>query len=213
MNINKVLILSPLLILSTLSHSFGYTGKCDPCDPEESRHYAIRVGDLLALREKNRELLKASSAGDLERVKELLSEGAEARVKNNEGMTPLHWAAHEGRAHVIEELVHAGGDLNARDKEGMTPLHWASVKGENEAVELLLNLGADINATDKHGETALHFAASFLQEDVVRLLIDRGVYIYKLSDDGYTAYHYAQRPQILRFSEKRERVLKLLEYR
>jgi len=209
----KILVLSLLLALSPLSNSFGYNGKCDPCDPKESRHYGIGPGALLDLRAKNLELLKASSAGDLERVKDLLDEGAEARVMNNEGMTPLHWAAHEGRANVIEELFHAGADLNAQDKDGMTPLHWASSKGRTEAVNLLLDLGAEINAADKRGETALHLAASLLQEEVIRILIDRGIYVYKLSIDGYTAYHYAQMPRVFRSKEKRETILGLLEYR
>lgn len=118
---HEILVLSLLLALSPLSNSFGYTGKCDPCDPKESRHYGIKPGDLLELRAKNLELLKASSAGDLEQLKELLDEGAEVNVMNNEGMTPLHWAALEGGANVIEELFHAGADINTRDKDGLTP--------------------------------------------------------------------------------------------
>ena len=54
------------------------------------------------------------------------------------GMTPLHYAAFEGKVDFIDMLCDNGADILAQDQLGQTPLHWAVQGGEHETCALLL---------------------------------------------------------------------------
>ena len=81
-------------------------------------------------------------------------------ARNENGVTPLHWAArgNENPA-VIAALVDAGADLKARTGYGLTPLHAAAISNANPAViTALLDAGADPNARTEDGETPWDYA-------------------------------------------------------
>lgn len=56
------------------------------------------------------------------RVFALLDAGADSRMADNEGMTPLHYAAMNNDAAIVSLLVSRGADVNAKNKEGLTPV-------------------------------------------------------------------------------------------
>jgi ankyrin repeat protein len=63
--------------------------------------------------------------------------------KDNDGRTPLSWAAGLENEAVVELLLENGAELESKDNDGRTPLSWAAGL-ENEAVaKLLLEKGAD----------------------------------------------------------------------
>ena len=53
---------------------------------------------------------------------------------DRDGLTALHYAAHEAHAAAAAALIHAGSPLDARDAEGWAPLHDASFYGHTELV-------------------------------------------------------------------------------
>ena len=67
-----------------------------------------------------KDLNQASVDGELDRVKELVSGGADVNTKNRMGMTPLVVAAMNNRTAVCEFLVENGADLNATDAQSRT---------------------------------------------------------------------------------------------
>ena len=81
-------------------------------------------------------LLLASMTADLPFMRLLIKHGADPRIANVDGATPLMAAAGLGCLAPTEE---AGTEPEAL-----------------EAVSLLLELGGDVNAVDKNGETAMH---------------------------------------------------------
>lgn len=98
--------------------------------------------------------LFAADRGDLALMRLFLKLGADPRLANFDGTTPLMAAAGVGTNEPNEE---AGDESEAL-----------------EAVKMLLDLGADINTVDKNGDTAMHGAAFNMSPRVVKLLAERG---------------------------------------
>ena len=80
-------------------------------------------------------------------------------ARNENGRTPLHYAAQGGTPSFVVALATAGAHVNARDKRGgWTPLHLAAWFGKSRAVfQALLDVGADPDAKDDAGRTPLEF--------------------------------------------------------
>ena len=131
-----------------------------------------------ALLEAARGKISLSSFGyeeNIEAVKKTLADGADVNAKDDNGLTPLHWAAGIGHKEVSEYLITMGADVNAAETvSGMTPLHFAAALDQKEIVELLLASGADVNAKDVNGGTPLHIAAFRDQKETAKLLIAKG---------------------------------------
>jgi hypothetical protein len=125
-------------------------------------------------------------------VRLLLEHGADPNIKNENGRTPLHWAAREDHVEVARLLLEHGADPNIQDKDGLTPLHVAAFYGHVEVVELLLEHGADPNIQDKYGDTLLHWAASKGRVDVVKLLLAHGANPTVKDKDGKTPLDIAR---------------------
>jgi Ankyrin repeats (3 copies) len=73
------------------------------------------------------ELFSAVTSGNKQRVRELLaSDPAAARLRDDEGATPLHYATLNGEREIAELLLASGADINACDDEfDATPAGWA----------------------------------------------------------------------------------------
>lgn len=80
-------------------------------------------------------------------VKVLLARGADPNARDGIiGMTPLMWAAGDGRTEIVRALIEHGADVDAMSETGVTPL-IAAVSGRRTAVvKLLLAHGVDVNA-------------------------------------------------------------------
>ena len=112
----------------------------------------------------------AASKGHKDVAELLLANKAEVNAKDNDGATPLHWAAHNGHKDVAELLLANKAEVNAKDNDGETPLHWAAAKGHKDVVELLLANGADANVKAKNGATPRSYATEKGYKEVVELL-------------------------------------------
>lgn len=101
--------------------------------------------------------LLASKTADLPYLKLLVELGADSKLANKDGCTPLMAAAGIGTLAPTEE---AGTETEAL-----------------AVVEYLLSLGADVNVVDKNGETAMHGAAYKSLPKMVQFLTDKGAKI------------------------------------
>lgn len=79
---------------------------------------------------------------------------------DNDGRSPLHWAAYKGFADTLRLLLVMGSACNLADKEGCTPLHWAAIRGHTEACTVLLQGGAEdaLTQADSTGSTPSQLA-------------------------------------------------------
>lgn len=80
---------------------------------------------------------------------------------DNEGRSPLHWAAYKGYADTIRLLLFRDAYQVRQDREGCTPLHWAALRGNIEACTILVHAGTkqELAVKDKAGFTPAQIAS------------------------------------------------------
>ncbi|XP_031481616.1 protein S-acyltransferase 24-like isoform X2 [Nymphaea colorata] len=107
---------------------------------------------------------------------------ADVDTPDNDGRSPLHWAAYKGFADCIRLLLFLDAFRGRQDKEGCTPLHWAAIRGNLEACTILVQVGKkeDLMATDNTGLTPAqlasdkgHMQVAFFLRNAKRLLDNR----------------------------------------
>src|SRR5688572_8115212 len=90
--------------------------------------------------------------------------GRRAEVKG--GMTPLLYAARDGKLEAARLLVDAGADLELGDGNAIRPLLMASLNGQIPVARLLIERGANVNADDFWGRTPLWAAVEYRNLDM-----------------------------------------------
>lgn len=118
-------------------------------------------------------LHRAAIRGEVRRIKELISEGADVNVKDFAGWTALHEACNRGYYEVAKQLLAAGAEVNTKGLDDDTPLHDASNNGHFKVVKLLLRYGGDPCQSNRRGETPLKVANS---PTMLNLLLGKGTY-------------------------------------
>jgi ankyrin repeat protein len=129
----------------------------------------------------------AARDGDVERVKQLLNQGADLSEPDNTGEPPLLVASLAGHADVVVLLLERGSDIEIRNKGGLTALHAAAYGGHLDVVELLVAKGADINDEKNfYRMSALHAAAEEGHADVIAFLLTQKADLEAKERNGYT---------------------------
>lgn len=77
--------------------------------------------------------------------------------KDENGMTPLHYALLTDHKQVLETAAKKGCDFNVQTDRGETLLHMAMAAGDISTAAFLLKNGASPDITDHRGRNALHF--------------------------------------------------------
>ena len=104
-------------------------------------------------------LRDAASRGEIDRVRSLLSIGADVNAAKADGVTPLYSASLHGHTAVVTLLLERGANLDATTTpDGFTALWAASAQGHLEVVGLLLAHQANVGVRAR-GFTPLWMAA------------------------------------------------------
>jgi len=85
-------------------------------------------------------------------VTALIHAGAGVDSTDDEGGTPLMWAAWFGSQRAMEVLLAAGANVACFHRDGYTALHLAARSGHADAVRLLLEAGAATEAVNCRNE-------------------------------------------------------------
>jgi cytohesin len=160
----------------------------------------------------------AACDGDVQKLTALLDAKPQlVSTKDEAGMTPLHWAAMEGRKDAVALLLARGAAVNARSQSGYTALSaaaghvppgelsalkgWLSAQlagtrqpdpqSYQEIVAMLLEKHADTKTRDFLGDTPLHEAAYWGHDEIVRLLCEHGADVSAKDMFGETPLHGA----------------------
>ena len=145
----------------------------------------------------------------LDQVTACLTAGAEVNTRDDDGFTPLHWAAINENPAVTEALLAAGAEVDARSISGLTPLHFAAGVYENPAViGLLLEAGANLEARDDDGATPLHRAVLRYNQNPAEIeaLLDAGANAAARNAAGQTPWDLAQENEALKGSDAYRRL-------
>jgi ankyrin repeat protein len=119
-------------------------------------------------------LVSALRAGNAAAALRFLESGADAKVSEPDGTTPLHWAVFHGNLALVQRLLKAGADPNAKNEFGSTPLTEAALAGHSAILKSLLEAGGDANTPMADGMTPLMVVARTTNVEAARLLIDHG---------------------------------------
>lgn len=82
-------------------------------------------------------VIGAVREGHLEALRQLLAGGADVGERDEQGWTPLHWAAGRGDAEAVRLLLEHGADLAAAGRDLRAPLLVAKAAQRQEVVEIL----------------------------------------------------------------------------
>ena len=153
--LNVLLAADPHQDVENLAHSYGLS----------AFHFAVKNGhirvvealidtgvDLTHKSDKGLTALHiAAEEGDVAMIKLLVKYGAadmHATTDDN-GQTPLHAAAYNGRLDAMAALVLLGADPEKQDKHGRTALGHAAWRGRKSCVRYLMQMGAQCNTSTK----------------------------------------------------------------
>ena len=96
---------------------------------------------------------------DLQWVRFLLQNGANANIADNDGRTPLIIASELGFVEAVEALVRNGARVDIANSTGETPLIAAVHSGNLALIEALVAAGANPDLGDASGRTARDYAS------------------------------------------------------
>lgn len=82
-------------------------------------------------------LLDAVKNGDLPRVRDLIQSGEDVNQQDEQGWTPLNWAAAQGDLEAVKTLLNNGADLLKVGRDERTPYMIALAAGRVEVVKYL----------------------------------------------------------------------------
>ena len=131
--------------------------------------------------------------------------GACVTLQDENGETPLHFAASSGNTDGTEWLLQQGADVTAVDKENRTPLHAAAYGGYS--IDLLIQNGADIHLTDNRGWLPLHLAVAKnwrmrpFDDGVAEILFQNGSDITAVDKKGRSLLHLSAKSGRIQLSE------------
>eukprot|EP00062_Callorhinchus_milii_P014450 gi/632963644/ref/XP_007897996.1/ PREDICTED: ankyrin repeat family A protein 2 isoform X2 [Callorhinchus milii] len=112
-------------------------------------------------------------------------------MQDEQGFTPLMWAAAHGQIAVVEFLLQNGGDPHLLANGRESALSLASSKGYADIVKMLLNHGCDVNEYDWNGGTPLLYGVHGNHVKCVETLLEYGADPTAETDSGFNAMDMA----------------------
>ena len=155
--------------------------------------YDDKLDDILDIGQEamTAKLINSAKHNDLQKVKELIKNGADPEIGDYDDRTPLHISAAEGHEQIVRYLVvNCAAYVNPHDRYNNTPLYEAVRYGHSQVVDFLEKHGAELGPVDDLQKRLLDAAASN-EIETIRLAIKAQVDINCSDYDHRTPLHIA----------------------
>ncbi|KAH7382531.1 AFG1-like ATPase-domain-containing protein [Phaeosphaeria sp. MPI-PUGE-AT-0046c] len=139
--------------------------------PTTGDHELDEMADTTSTLPVEEDIMQLARLGEIGAIQKLFDSGKfDATYKDEQGITPLHWAAINNHYALCHFLIQAGAPINAKGGDAVaTPVLWAAKRCNYYIVNLLLDHGADPLLTDDQGFNLLHSAT--LDGNVYQLVL------------------------------------------
>lgn len=139
------------------------------------------------------DIMQLARLGEIGAIQKLIdAEKYDANFKDEQGITPLHWAAIKNHYALCHFLIQCGADVNAAGGDlDATPVLWAARSCNYYVVNLLLHNGADPLRTDTQGFNLLQNATLDGNVYQVLLLLYHEVPVDTPDPQGHTSLMWA----------------------
>ncbi len=150
------------------------------------------VGQPVPVQELKKRLFQAAKSGDVEKIEQLLSLGADINSRDQLNDTPLIVSSRSGHKEIVKLLLgRKTVDVDASNHLNCTALVAASDAGHTEIADLLIAAGANVNFKTSEGQTPLAAACANGHIETARLLLAHGADIKARTDAGKTPLNLA----------------------
>lgn len=135
----------------------------------------------------------ASQRGDIALIRELIESGkARATDRDEQNITPLHWAAINAHVPACRFLLEQGAEVDALGGDLMaTPMQWAARGGYLYVIQLLVAHNADPNIKDSQGYNTLHLVTHSSSIMPLLYLLHQPISVDERDTNGHTALMWA----------------------
>jgi len=115
-----------------------------------------------------------SAAGKLDALVQVLRANPNTNVSNDEGFTPLHFAAFTGHLPILHLLLLRMANVNHQGRDRLTPLCLAARHEHVRAVHVLLQHSADVNFEGQYRSSPLVEVVRNANMECLELLLMHG---------------------------------------
>ena len=134
---------------------------------------------------------KSSRNSNIDKVRQLLDDGADIEKRNHMGQTLLMLTAmKKGHSTCVKMLLDRGADMHAVDNYESSSIAYACMYRRVDNLRVMLDRGGDVNIRGAYGMTPLMQAAVNGAGDCVALLLERGADPTSTCNNGRTAFSY-----------------------
>lgn len=110
------------------------------------------------------QLIETVKEGNVEKAGELLDKGADVHQRDEQGWTPLNWAAGQGDADMVRLLLDRDADVTLTGRDNRTPLMIAKAAERKEVVEILTQAEKERGVWEDPRETRPYCKAYYLRD-------------------------------------------------
>lgn len=139
------------------------------------------------------DIMQLARFGEIAALQKLFDGGKfDATYSDEQGITPLHWAAINNHFALCHYLIQSGANVNAKGGDAVaTPVLWAAKRCHYYIVNLLLEHGADPLLTDDQGFNLLHSATLDGNVYQLVLLLQQDIPVDIADSQAHTALMWA----------------------